>query len=668
MSLPRLCLACLLLLSTGVDLVRGREVWLDDLDIMAFSEGIRPVQVKANYGKDPIKLRNVVHARGLGAQTVSVISLQLDGHGRRFTALVGADDAGNPAIPVSFFVIGDHKVLFGSGPMRVGDAPRAVDVDLSGFRHLGLLVTDPVGGVGNKRTYCNWADAKLEMAGDALPGRQPNDGERYILTPPPPPAPRINSPRVFGATPGAPVRYTIAATGRRPMKFTVEPLPAGLALDAATGIISGRIAQRGTYRVRLAAENSAGRADSPLRIEIGDTIALTPPMGWNGWNAWERHLDREKVLASAEAMVATGLIQHGWSFINIDDTWQGVRGGPLQALQPNEKFPQIADMVARIHTLGLKAGLYSTPYIQSYAGYVGASSNFPGGGETREGMAHRAEFRRVGPHHFEEQDARQMAAWGFDFLKYDWRMDVPSAERMSAALRRSGRDIVFSLSNNAPFEKVADWARVANMYRTGPDIRDSWTSLYLTTFGLDTWAPHAGPGHWSDPDMMILGNVSTGTKLHPTRLTPDEQYSHVSMFCLLSAPLLIGCPLEQLDTFTLGLLTNDELIAINQDPLGRQARRVTARHGVEIWQKPLEDGSVAVGLFNTGGFGETPESYFRRGEAKPKAFELRLADLGLTGRWAVRDAWRQQDLGEITDTLATSIREHGVVVLRLTRK
>ena len=137
-------------------------------------------------------------------------------------------------------------------------------------------------------------------------------------------------------------------------------------------------------------------------------------------------------------------------------------------------------------------------------------------------MAKRAEFRRVGPHHFEPNDARQMAEWGFDFLKYDWRMDVPSAERMSVALRQSGRDIVLSLSNNAPFDRVADWARLAQLYRTGPDIRDSWTSLYLTTFDLDRWAPHAGPGHWSDPDMMIVGDVSIGTSLHPTRLTPDE--------------------------------------------------------------------------------------------------------------------------------------------------
>jgi alpha-galactosidase len=642
-----------------------RAVWLDELAIMDFSEGIRPVQVKVNYAKERMRLGGREFARGLGAQSPNVLVFRLDGRARRFTALVGADDAGNPDLPLRFHVLGDRRVLFDSGEMRVGDGPRPVDVDLTGVRQLGLLVTDPVGGSANKRTYCNWAEARIVMTGDARPERQTNDGERYILTPPPSPAPRINSPRVFGATPGNPFRHTIAASGRRPMRFAVDGLPPGLTLDPATGIITGRVAARGTHRVRLTAANAVGRATRELRIEIGDTIALTPPMGWNGWNAWETHLDRDKVLAAAEAMVTSGLVHHGWTYINLDDSWQGVRGGPLGALQPNGKFPRFAEMVARIHALGLKAGLYSTPYIQSYAGYVGASSNFPGGGETREGMAHRAEFRRVGPHRFEVNDARQMAEWGIDFLKYDWRIDVASAERMATALRQSGRDIVFSLSNNAPFDRVRDWARLANLYRTGPDIRDSWTSLYLTTYGLDRWAEFAGPGHWSDPDMMIVGRVSIGSALHPTRLTPDEQYSHVSLFCLLAAPLLIGCPLDELDPFTLGLLTNNELIEINQDPLGRQGRLVARRGEVQIWRKPLEDGSEAVGLFHTGGFGETPQSYFRWDDARPVTFEFRFADAGLSGKWAVRDVWRQRDLGLFDEAITTGIRDHGVVVLRL---
>lgn len=666
-SILILRLVCLLIFAATA-WAQPRTLWLDDLAIQTFSEGLRPVQAKTNYGKDKIQIAGTAYQRGLGAQSVCVLSFYLNKQARRLTALVGADDQGNKDIPVAFTVLADRKVLFASGPMRIGDAPKLVDVDLTGVQHLGLLVTDPVGGIGNKRTYANWAKAQLVMEGDALPGHQANDGEKYILTPPSPRMPRINSPKVFGATPGNPFLYTIAAAGVRPMKFAATDLPPGLSLDANTGIISGRVAARGTYRGTLSAANEAGTATQSLTIKIGDVIALTPPMGWNGWNSWEQLIDREKVIASAEAMVATGLINHGWSYINLDDAWQGVRGGPLEALQPNEKFPEFAQMIARIHSLGLKAGLYSTPYIQSYGGYVGGSSNSPHGGETREGMQRRAEFRGIGPHRFEANDARQMAEWGVDFLKYDWRIDVVSAERMSAALRQSGRDIVFSLSNNAPIEKVADWARVAQMYRTGPDIKDSWTSLFLTTFSLDPWAATTGPGHWADPDMMILGNVRIGPEMHPTRLTPDEQYSHMSMFCLLSAPLLIGCPIEQLDAFTLSLLSNDEVIAIDQDPLGKPARLAADTHGVQIWLKPMEDGSYAVGLFNTDDFGKTPQSYFRWDDEQPKNFELRFADVGLAGNWTATNLWTQQDLGVFKDSLTTSIRHHGVVLLRLTRR
>jgi alpha-galactosidase len=203
------------------------------------------------------------------------------------------------------------------------------------------------------------------------------------------------------------------------------------------------------------------------------------------------------------------------------------------------------------------------------------------------------------------------------------------------------------------------------MYRTGPDIKDSWNSLYATVFSLDKWAPYTGPGHWSDPDMMIVGDVSIGPVLHPTRLTADEQYSHVSIFSLLAAPMLIGCPIENLDAFTLSLLTNDEVIAINQDPLGKPGRLLLHEEGVEVWVKPLEDGSYGVGIFNTAGFGETPQSYFRWGNEKEKTYTLDLARIGLNGKWQIRDVWRQKSLGQYKGSFKTRIRHHGVVMLKI---
>ena len=663
---------CFLLLTvlfvSKISAQNSHIVWLDDLTIQTYSEGMRPVSAKTNYSHDTMRINGVRFSRGVGAQSPCVLAFFLDKHAKRFKAQVGMDEQGNKDIPLSFFVVADEKVLFEIRDMKMGDAPVSIDVDLSGKERLGLLITDKVGGVNNKKTYGNWANAQLEMADDFIPAHIPNTDVKYILTPKPKETPAIHSPKLFGATPGNPFFYTIAATGAKPLQFSAEHLPKGLQVSAQTGIITGKIEQRGNYSVILKAKNKFGEVTQKVEIRIGDTISLTPPIGWNGWNAWEQKIDREKVMASANAMVSKGLKDHGWSYINLDDSWQGIRTGPDTALQPNAKFPDIKGMVDYIHSLGLRAGIYSTPYISSYGIYVGGSSNYPAGGETREAFLKGQKPTKMGVYRFERNDAKQMADWGFDFLKYDWRIDVESTQRMSDALKKSGRDIIFSLSNNAPFEKVTDWARLSNMYRTGPDIKDSWSSLFPTAFSLDKWSPYTGHGHWADPDMMIVGDVSIGPVLHPTRLTPDEQYSHISIFSLLAAPMLIGCPIETLDAFTLNLLTNDEVIEINQDPLGKAARLVSDKDGIQIWLKPLEDGSYAVGLFNIDGYGTTPQSYFRWGNEKSKAYAFDFNSLGLKGKWKTRDVWRQKDLGVFDGVVKTSIPYHGVIMLRMFQK
>jgi alpha-galactosidase len=643
-------------------------LFLDDLSLQTYSEGIRPVIAKLNYFKSTIKIQGVPYSRGFGAQSPCVLSFMLDGNASRFSAEVGVDDSANRAIPLTFYVLADQKILFQSKPMNVGDAAIKIDVDLTGVKQLGLLITDTVGGLGNKRTNGNWANATLLIKEGFNPGYVQNNDPKYILTPSPKKTPQINTAKVFGATPGNPVLFKVATTGQRPMQFSASNLPSGLKISAEKGIITGNVAQRGNYEVILKAKNQLGEATKKLIIKIGDTIALTPPIGWNGWNSWEAEIDREKVLASANAMVSKGLADHGWSYINVDDAWMGVRSGPDTALQPNEKFPDMKGMIDQIHAMGLKAGLYSTPYLASYGGYVGASSDYPTGGETHELFKpNRPPYSRIGKYKFEPNDARQMAKWGVDFLKYDWRIDVASTERMSKALKNSGRDIVFSLSNNAPFEKVTDWVRLSNMYRTGPDIKDSWTSLYNTSFVLDKWSPYAGPGHWSDADMMILGDVSIGPVLHPTRLTPDEQYSHISIFSLIASPMLIGCPIDRLDAFTVSLLSNDELIAINQDPLGKAARLVLEKNGFQVWKRELENGDYAVGIFNIAGYGKTPQSYFRWGNEKATNFQLNFKEIGLIGDFKIRDIWRQKNLGKFNESIITSIPHHGVMMYRFSK-
>jgi alpha-galactosidase len=416
MELMRKIFCIFILLPVCLSAQNTNAVWLDDLPIQTFSEGMRPVSAKTNYSHDTMRINDVKYFRGVGAQSPCVLAFLLNGHAKRFTAMVGADDLGNKDIPLSFFVVGDKKVLFESKEMKIGDAAVKVDIDLSGIQRLGILITDHIGGVGNKRTYGNWADAKLEMINDSKPEYIPNSDQKYILTPLPKQTPKINSPKLFGATPGNPFLYTIAATGERPMQFSVANLPKGLFLSAQTGIITGSVKERGTYDVLIKAKNKLGEASQKLKIVIGDTIALTPPIGWNGWNAWEQKIDKAKVIASANAMVEKGLRDHGWSYINLDDSWQGIRTGPDTALQPNAKFPDIKGMVEYIHSLGLKAGIYSTPYISSYGVYVGGSSAFPTGGETREEFLAKKPTR-IGTYRFERNDAKQMAAWGFGCIE-----------------------------------------------------------------------------------------------------------------------------------------------------------------------------------------------------------------------------------------------------------
>ncbi len=484
-------------------------------------------------------------------------------------------------------------------------------------------------------------------------------GDAPILTPPVAASPQIHGPTTFGVRPGSPFLYAIPATGNRPLAFSADNLPPGLQLDAATGQITGSIAEPGDFHITFHATNLLGKANRPFHLTVGDRIGLTPAMGWNSWNCWGEQVNQAKVLKAAQAMASSGLSQHGWTYINIDDTWQGTRGGQFNAIQPNpRRFPDMKGLVDEIHGLGLKAGIYSTPWTTSYAGRVGGSAENPQG--TWQHPARRGPYRKkilpyaIGKYSFATQDARQWASWGVDYLKYDWGpVELPETREMAGALRSSGRDILFSLSNNTSgniFMEIADLSQLANSWRTTTDIQDTWASVCANGFSGDKWASFAGPGHFNDPDMLVVGQVGWGHP-HPTHLTPDEQYSQVSLWCLLSAPLLLGCDLDKLDAFTLGLLTNDEVLDLDQDDLGKQATMVARDGETMIYAKPLEDGSWAAGFFNRG----------------PHAARATLTwkALGLSGPQTARDLWRQKDLGTFDGAFSAEAASHGVVLIRL---
>ncbi len=417
--------------------------------------------------------------------------------------------------------------------------------------------------------------------------------------------------------------------------------------------------------------NALGKAVRPLRIEIGANINLTPPLGWNSWYRYSESVSQENVLETARAMKASGLADHGWSYINIDDCWQGERSGPDLALQANAKFPDIKAMCDQIHALGLRAGIYSTPWMGTYAGFRGGSAPNadgtynvvvppekqlqPGQIFGRYPGLHQAKVDAVGPYWFFDRDARQIADWGFDYLKMDWLPnDVPTTARIHNDLLATGRDIALSLSNNAPFENAPQLSNLAQAWRTTGDIHDSWNSIVGIARDQQKWAAFTRPGHWNDPDMLQVGNIGTpntfNAQSRPSKLSPHEQYSQVSLWSLLSAPLMLSCDLLSLDDFTKNLLTNDEVLEVNQDPLGAPARLIS-EGDARIWSKALEDGSVAVGLFN---FGEIEQP-----------ISVDFAALGLGQPQRVRDLWRQDDIGEHSGQYTALVPRHGVMLVKL---
>ncbi len=490
------------------------------------------------------------------------------------------------------------------------------------------------------------------------------DNSAYILTPAPAPAPRINGPKVFGVRPGNPLLYSIPATGDRPLEFSAEGLPAGATLDAKTGRITGKIKAPGEYKVTLRAKNALGTSDKPLLIVVGEEIGLTPALGWNSYNCFGERITQDLALRAARAMVKFGLDQHGWTYINMDDGWQGNRGGPTNAMQPNsQRFTDIKAMVDEIHGLGLKCGIYSSPWVVTYGGFLGSSAENPEGASQRWPSAPKNAKQlpsAIGKYRFTYQDAQQYADWGFDYLKLDWGpVEAPETREWHQALRITGRDILLSLSNNHVknlFPLIGEVGPWAQSWRTTTDIRDVWSRITTDIgFAEDPWAPYCRPGHFNDADMLVVGWVggwSGPNGLHASNLKPNEQYTHISLWCLLTSPLLIGCDLERADAFTLSLLSNDEVLEVNQDALCKQAIQVGGGRGeLKVFAKPLDDGSYAVGLFNAGPAEAT--------------VAVNWADLKLQGNLRVRNLWRQKDLGQFEGKFETPVAAHGVVLVRI---
>ena len=417
----------------------------------------------------------------------------------------------------------------------------------------------------------------------------------------------------------------------RRTQYTGKITPEGI-LIAAAGGRGGRgprelLAKRVSTEVPKMVSTVKAALPPPTTSVRSNGLAKTPPMGWNSWNKFQRRVNDQVVREVATAMAKNGMKDAGYVYVNIDDTWEGTRDARGN-IQTNEKFPDMKALADYVHSQGMKLGIYSSPGPKTCAGFEGSYQH-------------------------EEQDAKTYAAWGIDYLKYDWcsaarvyqMSSMPAVyARMGQALADSGRSIVYSLCQYGALN-VGEWGPKVggNLWRTTMDIRDSWASM--ADLGFDKQAgieKYSGPGHWNDPDMLEVGNGG---------MSLDEYRTHMSLWSMLAAPLIAGNDVRDMKPDITAILMNKEVIAIDQDALGKQAVRVSKNGDLEVWSRPLAGGKIAVGLFNRG--------------AAPAKVTAKWADLGIKGSKSVRDLWAHADRGKVSGEYSADVVPHGVVMVEL---
>jgi alpha-galactosidase len=437
--------------------------------------------------------------------------------------------------------------------------------------------------------------------------------------------------------------YTIDRSSGGPDNFTIS---AGMRLLGTERRVSyrGKLVGNELQLVEMRPESPEakliarrvpeGEGRLPARIEppalhaVPDNgLAKTPPMGWNSWNLFANRIDDATVRGIADAMAENGMRDAGYVYVNIDDTWEGQRDAEGN-IHPNRKFPDMKALADYVHAKGLKLGIYSSPGPDTCEGYEGSYGH-------------------------EAQDARTYAAWGIDFLKYDWcgaftiykDSEMQAVyQKMGDALQASGRAIVYSLCQYG-LEDVWKWGPAVggNLWRTGGDIRDSWDSVSRIGFSQDSFFPYARPGHWNDPDMLEIGNG---------HMTDTEYRTHMSLWSMLAAPLIAGNDVRTMSGAVHDILTNREVIAVDQDPAGHQGRRVWKAGQQEVWARDLADGDKAVALFNRG-----PQDC---------RITFRWADAGIQATPSrVRDVWRHAEPQASGPEYSAEVPGHGVVLLRV---
>ncbi len=578
-------------------------VWLDELQVRRMTTGWGRPQAKKSIDGNPLKLDGKVFDRGVGTHSNSTFTLLLDGNVNNFQAVVGIDDevGSNPQASVEFKLIGDDKVLWQSGIMKSDTPAKEVKVDLKGVKKFILEVTDA--GDGFNYDHSDWADARFEITG------------------------------------AKPVSESVL--------YPFEPDP---------------------YLAKL---------------------APTPPMGWNSWDCYGPTIREDEVKSNADYM-AEKLAKHGWKYIVVDIQWSepnakphGYR--PFAKLTMDEygrlipapnRFPSSADgagfknLSGYVHSKGLKFGIHIMRGIPRQA--VAANTPVLGTSYRAKDVAdinstcswltdmYGVNMKHPGGQAYYDSIAKLYAEWGVDYIKADDMASPYHAdeiEGLSKALRKCGREIVLSLSPGpAPVDKVAHLVKCANLWRITGDFWDNWGALRHTFDVCEKWYPYIGPGHWPDADMLALGRIGIRAEVgddRKTNFTKDEQITLMTLWSIFRSPLMFGGDLPSNDDFTLSLLTNDEVLAVNQNSAANKELFFDGDKAAWIADVPNSNDKY-LALFNVGDITE------------PVDISVTLSQLGFKGKCQVRDLWQHKTIGTFEETFSAKINKHSAGLYRLT--
>jgi hypothetical protein len=665
-----------------------QSVWISTLDVSKAHQGYGITQSDQSIDRHPISIAGQHFVHGIGTHSIGRLEIDLHGDANRFHAAVGIDDdAKVHAGTAEFSVIADGKQIYTSGIVRRGEPARVINLDVTGVKQLQLRVGDA--GDGFENDHADWADATIDYNGE-----KPNTVDIQMAQPtiamqPAPDAPAINNAEAYGGAPDTPLLLAVAATGKSPLNFRAQ-LPPDLSIDAKTGIINGTMPASRTL-IDVTVANSAGEAKQ--QIVLLPTPAITPPLGWNSYDAYGDSVTEAEMLTNARA-IAEHLRPHGWQYVVVDYRWYDPgahdnnpngRANVELTLDANgrlmpsaNRFPSAANgagfkpLADQIHAMGLRFGIHimrgiprmavkqNLPIAASDLHAADAADTnstcawcpdmFGVRGETPAGQAYYDSLFKL------------YAGWGLDFVKVD-DLSRPYATNEVTAIRNAiekcGRTIVFSTSPGAaPLERAQHLKDHANMWRATDDFWDNWGQLSGAMDVCASWNGHGGRGHWPDMDMLPIGRLSVGHRsVGPERMTlftHGEQLTLLTLWSIFPSPLMLGGDFSSADPWEISLLTNDEVLAINQDTAARPAMRAFNRHGLEVWQRTLTDGKIAVAFFNRTEDDTTVAATW--------------ADLDLQGAFKARDVWMKKDLADVQGKIELPVPSHSAAMVVLIKK